>query len=107
MPIQLTIGVKTSDLEEGRRWVEVATGLSAEPRESSDRGGDYYAFYGQHGEHLRIVTNEDVYDGEPVTSAPSSWKIVLQIEEAESTSLFLEPLVSDTVHFKVLERVVY
>jgi hypothetical protein len=102
MSLEVTFGVKTSDLEQARGWVERATGLAAEARESDSLGGDYYAFRGPLQERLRLVTNKDVYDGEPVWDFPS-WDILLSVERTNRDSGALRGLESDPKHFEKLE----
>ena len=102
MNMEVMFGVKTSDLEQARTWVEHATGLPAEPRESSDLGGDYYAFGEFLGERLKLVTNKDVYDGESVWGFPS-WDILLCVERTSEDSIALRGLEHDPQHFEKLE----
>ena len=92
-------GVKTDDLEEARIWVIAATGLRAEPRESSNWGGDYYAYHGSAGEKLRLISNRDVYDGEPIVGGCDEWKIVLTVEVEGDSSNVLTSLERGDKHF--------
>src|SRR5262245_18972395 len=102
MSLEVMFGVRTSDLEQARAWVERATGLPAEARESDSLGGDYYAFRGPLQERLRLVTNKDVYDGESVWGFPS-WDILLSVERTNKDSTALRGLESDAQHFEKLE----
>lgn len=113
MKLHVLFGVKGADLEVARHWVEKATGLEAEARESSHLGGDYYRFppFDPAGDfdaqRVRLVTNRDLYDGEPVFDAPSRWVLALSIEGAHRESRALRGLEEDTLHFKKLSEKSY
>ena len=100
MLIRATFGVKSEDIDEAKSWVEENTGLMAEGRESSERGGDYYYFRSAAGEIIRIVSNRDIYDGEPITAASEKWAIALQIEETTRESPVLRALEANTSHYE-------
>lgn len=85
-------GAMSGDLEQVRVWVEALVGTPSEAHESSDRGGDYYLFTGEHGEEIHVMKNEDVYDGEPIVDADAKWQIVVTIDEAPSDSKWLAAL---------------
>jgi len=86
--LRTIFGVKAADLEEARSQVEEITGLKAEPRESSDWGGEYYAFGDtMSGEYIRLINNRDVYDNEPVVSGVDEWPIALFINRTEGSPL--------------------
>ena len=93
------IGVKSSSVDEAYRWVEKATGLRAEARESSDWGGSYYKFSAPSGEIAKLLSNRDVYDDEPVVSGCDEWIVVLLVERANSMSPIVFVLIKDTEHF--------
>jgi hypothetical protein len=92
MPISVLYSVKTDDIEEARAWVEAATGLVAEGRESSFWGGDYYAFQGNAGEELKVITNRDLFDGELIIGDDPAVLIGLIVDEAEPDSALLGAL---------------
>lgn len=102
MRVEVTFGVKSSSLEEARRFVEHASGLPAEARESSDWGGDYYAFGARESERLRLFNNKDVYEDEPVRNFPE-WTILLLANFDDSASPILKALGDDREHFEKLE----
>lgn len=92
-------GVRAKDMEEARRLVEVITGLRAQSRESSDLGGDYYAFGDvMNGECLKLVNNRDVYDNEPVVNGADEWPIALFINRTAAESPLLKKLLAATSH---------
>src|SRR5258708_4476332 len=103
MSLAVMFGVKSSDMEEARLWVERATGLVAEARESSDLGGDYYAFGEFLGERLKLISNKDLYDGEPVYIRFASWGLLLSAEKTHKDSKTLRGLENDPRHFEKLE----
>lgn len=92
-------GVATNDLEEAQMWVAAAIGLPAEPRESSDWGGDYYGYSGADGEELRLISNRDIYDDGPIVGGCDEWKIVLTAEIESSASIVLKKLESNGIRF--------
>jgi hypothetical protein len=98
----IVFGVKSSDLEEARAWVERATGFLAQARENDALGGDYYAFRGPLDEELALVENRDPYDGEPVFGFPS-WDVLLRIQRIAQDSKALRGLENDPQHFEKLE----
>jgi hypothetical protein len=100
MSIEVTFGVKSSNLEEARRFVEHATGLPAEARENSALGGDYYAFGARGSERLNLVNNNDVYDNEPIFEFPD-WKLLLLVWLEDHNSPILRALESEP-HFEKL-----
>jgi hypothetical protein len=95
-------GVKASDVEQAYLWVEAATSLTAEARESSDWGGNYYLFTGQDGERVKLLSNRDIYDDEPVVDGCDGWKIVLLLESVPESSSILQGLERDRLHFQKL-----
>lgn len=93
MKISRSFGVKSQDIEQARRWVEEVTGLTAQPRESSDLGGGYYLF-GQRlvGEYLILVNNRDCYDNDPVVEGVDEWPIAICLDGATENSPLLAKL---------------
>jgi hypothetical protein len=47
MLMNVVFGAKTDDIEQAREWVERATGLKSQERESVELGGEYYSFDGR------------------------------------------------------------
>lgn len=92
-------GVKADSVEQAYNWVEVATGLTGEPRESSQLGGDYYAFRGPNGLVAKLISNRDVYDNEPVIDGCDEWPVVLFIEGASSDTPAIQNLLKDKEYF--------
>ena len=92
MPIEVDYSVKTEDIEQARAWIEEATGLPAEGRESTYWGGDYYAFYGNSGEQLKVFSNRDPCDGELIIGDSFDCVIGLIVDEADRDSPVLEAL---------------
>lgn len=92
MPIEVDYSVKAEDLEQARAWIEETTGLTAEGRESSYWGGDYYAFYGSSGEQLKVFTNRDPCDGELIIGNSFECLFGLIVERAEPESPVLAAL---------------
>ena len=97
--MSVCFGVKAKSAKESYRWVEKATGLRAEARESSDWGGSYYKFSAPSGEIAKLLSNRDVYDNEPVVSGCDEWIVVLLVERANSMSPIVVDLIKDTEHF--------
>lgn len=107
--LSVLFGVKSADLEEARFWVEAATGVTGEARESSQRGGDYYRFPAFdlatcECEYMKLMSNRDIYDGEPVCEAPARWRLALEVEYTRRDSPALRGLERDTTHFKKLRE---
>ena len=92
-------GVQTVDIEVARTWVEKATALNSEARESSDLGGNYYLFTSVAGERLKVISNRDVYDNEPIVSGCDSWKVVVVAEDVTSGCAIVRDLERDVEHF--------
>jgi hypothetical protein len=97
--MEFCIGVKADNIEQAVVWVERAIGLKSEGRESSDFGGDYYAFSGPGGEYVRLLSNRDVYDDEPVIQGCDAWPIAIFIEDATQASPVVQNLLKDDKHF--------
>jgi hypothetical protein len=95
-------GVKAETIEQAFLWVEAVTGIKAEPRESSQLGGNYYAFRGSSGEVLKLISNRDLYDREPVIDGCDDWSIVLLLDDVPATSALWNQLNTDSVHFQKL-----
>jgi hypothetical protein len=92
MPIAVEFNVRSDDIDEARAWIEEVTGLAAEGRESNHWGGDYYAFYGNAGEKLKVITNRDLFDQELIIGSDSSVLIALIVDGAEPESPVLAAL---------------
>ena len=100
--MQVAFGVRSSDIEEARAWVERATGLPSEARENDSMGG-YYAFGELLGEQLKLFENWDPSDREPVYIRFANWKFLLFVEGTDTDSKALRGLESDPEHFQKLE----
>ena len=107
MHMNLVFGVKTDDLEEAREWVERATALKAEAGESVELGDDYYLFRGDGDEQIRLISNVDIYDGEPIFTETLDWKVAARLIGTNSQSPVLRGLEQATDHFEKLEEVTY
>lgn len=107
MPIVAKFSVRSDDIEEARVWVEKATGLTAEGRESNYGGGDFYAFYGAAGEELKVITNRDPCDGELIIGDDPSVLIGLILVDAEPDSPLLAGLNSSPEKFEKLTESSY
>jgi hypothetical protein len=92
MSVSVDYSVRTHDIEEARAWVEDVTGLVAEGRESLHWGGDYYAFYGDTGEKLKLITNRDPIDQELIIGNDPSVLIGLIVDGAGPESSILAAL---------------
>ena len=97
--MEFRFGVKAETVEQAYRWVELAMGLTGEPRESSDLGGAYFAYHGEAGEFGRLFNNRDVRDGEPVIDGCDEWPVVLYIEGASNDASAIQNLLNDAEHF--------
>lgn len=100
----IVFGVKTDDIETARVWIEKATGLTAEGRESSELGGDYYLFESSDEEELSVVNNVDLYDGEPILTSTPEWKVALRLEGTTKESPILRGLESAPDRFVKLKQ---
>jgi hypothetical protein len=100
--MQVAFGVKSSDIEEARVWVERATGLPSEARDN-DSIGNYFAFGGLLGERLKLFENWDPRDSEPVHTRFANWKFLLFVERTNTASKALRGLENDPQHFVKLE----
>jgi hypothetical protein len=100
-------GVKTEDIEQAREWVETATGLEAEGRESSERGGDYYLFAASEDEEIYLVSNVDIYDGEPIYTESDEWLVAVSLEGTTKKSPVFRGLEAATEHFVKLKEKTY
>ncbi len=99
--------VTAADLEEARSWVEEATGLTAEGRESSYLGGDYYFFDGEGGEEVQLFKNRDLFDRDPIIGESAEWKIALLVEDAEPASPIFGALELRPDQFKKMQETEY
>jgi hypothetical protein len=104
MTVSVNYSVKANDIEEARAWVEEATGLSAEGRESNYWGGDYYAFNGEAGEKLKVINNRDPIDGELIIGDDPDCRIGLIVDETKPDSAILEALQRAPDRFVRLEK---
>lgn len=107
MPITTEFSVRSDDIEEARAWIEAATGLSAEARESSHWGGDYYAFYGPAGENMRLFSNRDISDGDLIIGDSFDCVIGLVVDDAERDSPVLEALRGAAAKFEKMKEESY
>lgn len=107
MPKYAEFGIKTEDLEEARAWVERATGLAAEARESTQSGGDYYLFEGKDREEIRVLRNRDLYDDEPVIGHADDWEFALTIEDPSGESPIFGALENASEHFEKVAEETY
>lgn len=96
-------GVRAANVEEAAPWVAKATGLTPVACESSDKGGDYYAFEGPDHSQMWLVRNRDVYDDEPVVSHADEWEIAILLQEARADSRVVQGLLTDDVHFILMK----
>ena len=97
--MSIKFGVKATRVEDSFVWVEQATGLAAVGRESTDWGGVYYFFDGPNGEKIRLLSNRDIYDGEPVVGGADDWLVVLALDDVPESSPIVTALIADTQHF--------
>jgi hypothetical protein len=97
--MEFIFGVRAADVNHAVKWVEEAIGQKAEPRESSHFGGDYFAFHGLHGEYIRLLTNRDEQDDEPVIDGCDEWLVAIFVEEATHDSPVVLNLLKDDKHF--------
>lgn len=107
MPVIAKFSVRSDDIEEARAWVEEATGLPAEGRESNYWGGDYYAFYGEAGEKVKVITNRDPIDRELIIGDDPAVLIGLIVEGAEPESPVLIALRGAPEKFEKLTERLY
>lgn len=99
--------VKANDIEQACAWVEEAIGLTAEARESSFWGGDYYAFKSSAGEELKLFKNVDVYDGAPIIGTAVDWKMALLFDGPAVSSTVLQALAKHAARFEVMSETQY
>ncbi len=104
MLMDVVFGVKTDDIETARAWVEKATGLTAEGRESAALGGDYYLFEGSEDEKLKLISNVDFDFYEPIFTESDEWKVAISLEGTSRDSPVLRGLETGMDHFVKLEE---
>ncbi len=92
MNVSAVFGVKSEDIEEACARLKQILKLPAEPRESSDSGGDYYKFEGPTGEIVDLLQNADLYDGETLRDGTDGWKLILTFYSETSDSALLRVL---------------
>lgn len=97
--MEFCIGVKAENIEQAVAWVEQVTGLKPEGRESSDFGGNYYAFSAPGGEYVRLRSNRDIYDDEPVIQGCDAWPVAIFIDDAAQASPVVQNTLKDEKHF--------
>jgi hypothetical protein len=102
--MEFSFGVKSNDIKIAQRWVEQATGLKAEARESSDLGGAYFAFSGPNGEFMQLVRNRDLYDNEPVIVGCDEWLVAVFVQDAGEDSRLIKALTHDREHFVLTKK---
>jgi hypothetical protein len=95
-------GVRANSIEQALPWVREAIGLSPEPRESLQLGGNYYAFRTADGAVLKLISNRDQQDGEPIVEACDDWPIVLLLDGVSDASPLRGKLTADAAHFQKL-----
>lgn len=108
MHMNVVFGVKTDDIEQAREWVVRATGLKSRERDSVELGGDYYSFGGNDkDEEIWLISNVDIYDGEPIFTETGDWKVAARLMGTNCQSPVLRGLQQATEHFEKLEEVTY
>jgi len=106
MRMCVVYGVKTDDMEIARAWVEQATGVTGEGRESAALGGDYYLFKHEE-EELRLISNRDFDDYEPIFTESDEWPLAMRLEDAKTDSPLLRGLEGAADHFVKLQEKTY
>jgi len=106
MRMDVVFGVKTDDMEIARAWVEQATGVTGEGRESAALGGDYYLFKHEEAK-LRLISNRDFEDYEPIYTESDEWPLAMRLEDAKTDSPLLRGLESAADHFVKLQEETY
>ncbi len=105
--ISVKYSVKAKDIEEARTWIEEATGLKAEGRESVFWGGNYYAFSAGAGEEVKLFKNVDIHDGGPIVGASFDWRIALLFNGPEAASSVVLSLEKHAEQFEKMSEMDY
>jgi hypothetical protein len=72
--------------------------------------GDYgsYSRFGDYmQEHIKVIQNEDMYDGEPAVGGADEWKFVILLQRARDDSQFLIALDARPKSFVKLKSTMY
>ncbi len=101
MAIFAIFGVDTDNLMEARDWVEAATKLKLVEGYSDHKGGEYYSADSVTGrEIVRLVSNSDVQDDEPLYDEARDWSIAVTVSDESETSLVMASLVAEPAKFE-------
>lgn len=79
MRVEAVYGVQATDIEEARRFLDETLKAEGEPRENSNRGGDYFLYRGDPNADIYLMTNEEAETGEPLFEEAAEWKVVARI----------------------------
>jgi hypothetical protein len=106
MKMALIFGVRAMSLNDATLLAEKVIGQKFESRNNGDFG-NYSQFGENRFEHLRIIQNEDMYDGEVLFTVAKNWTYVLLLEQAPIGSRYLAALEAHSEHFVKLEAKTY
>lgn len=77
MTINILYGIRSTDLEQIKKQLEIALGVEFQRHESDYRGGDYFRCEDSSLGSLILQRNIDLIDGVPVVEGLSQWPILL------------------------------
>jgi hypothetical protein len=104
--LEVMYGVKANTLDEANALVQMVTGEISVGCESGNHG-DYYRFGSYLAENIRVIQNEDMYDGETAVDGADDWKLVVILERSNPDSKYLAALDSAPTTFVKLKSETY
>lgn len=106
MKILDLFGVRANTLDEANGLAERAVGEKSLACENSNYG-DYYRFGDYRAECLKVIQNEDMYDGLPCHENGKEYKFIILLQEAPVDSNYLLALEKHPESFVKLESKTY
>ena len=103
MAKSMVFGVRSDDIDEASRWFEEVTGISAEARDSSFWGGEYFVFNIAESDRAMLFLNKDIHDDEAILDEASGWDLVVLVEFEDKIPDFVGSLESQSNRFRRLD----
>lgn len=107
MSVDLVYGINADSFEEGVALVQTAIGLKGELRYSEHVGGTYVLFKQEDVFQIKVFTNLDVQDDEPVSRAAEEWLIAMTVSAEDRQSLIVRALEQNPDKFELVYRKEY
>jgi hypothetical protein len=104
MSVDLVFGIDADNFEAGVALVQTAIGLKGEMRFSDHVGGTYCLFEQLDVFEIKVFTNLDVQDDEPVSLAAKEWLIAMTVSAEDKQSSIIRALEQNPDKFELVHR---